>query len=85
MRNIERNTATCNFGSMYSIATDPWCSITKCDDFTSGLHELETYNQTNVSGPKHQNSFAGKDMMEILNHLTINFSAFETGNVRSVM
>ena len=26
-----------------------------------------------------------QDMMEILNHLTINFSAFETGNVRSAM
>ena len=27
----------------------------------------------------------GKDMIENLNHLTINFSAFETGKVRSAM
>ena len=49
MGKIEWNSASCYFCGMNAISTDSRCGIRKCNDFASCLHELITYNKSDVS------------------------------------
>ena len=55
MGKIKRNTCSCNLCCMNSVPTDTGCCINQCNHITAALHQLEGYDQTDISGTKHQN------------------------------
>ena len=52
---IKRNIGSCNLCCMNSVPTDTGCCINQCNHITAALHQLEGYDQTDISGTKHQN------------------------------
>lgn len=65
MRQIKRNAAAGNLGSMDTISANPWGSICNGNDFTACLQQLKADDQSNIPRTQHQNPLARHCAMQI--------------------